>query len=181
MKLELRRSHTSEKKRVYDKIHRQYAMRNKWKVIKTRWIDINKGDDDNPVYRSRLVGKEFNDGQLDGLFAATPPLEALRFLVHEAATVRSNEAMGSKVIMVNGVARAFFEAPAIRNVCIEIPKEDLTEADMRHDKVGHLRMSFYGTLDAAMNWQEEVAREMVRIGFARASTDHVCTSTRKGT
>ena len=81
-------------KRVYDKVHRQYAMRNKWKVIKTRWIDINKGDDDNPVYRSRLVGKEFNDGQMDGLFAGTPPLEALRFLVHEAATVRSNEAMG---------------------------------------------------------------------------------------
>ena len=75
--------------------------------------------------------------------------------------------MGSKVIMVNDVTRAFFEAPAIRNVCIEIPKEDLTEADVRHDKVGHLRMSLYGTRDAAMNWQEEVAREMVRLGFAR--------------
>ena len=48
-------------------------MRYKWKVIKTRLIDNNKGDDDNPVYRSRLVGKEFNDGQMDGLFAATPP------------------------------------------------------------------------------------------------------------
>ena len=28
-------------------------------------------------------------------------------------------------------------------------------------------MSLYGTRDAAMNWQEEVAREMVRLGFAR--------------
>ena len=72
-----------------------------------------------------------------------------------------------KNILVNDVPRAFFEAPAIRNVCIEIPKEDLTEADIRHDKVGHLRMSLYGTRDAAMNWQEEVAREMVRFGFAR--------------
>ena len=61
--------------------------------------------------------------------------------------------MGTKVIVVNDVARAFFEAPAIRNVCIEIPKEDLTEADMRHDKVGHLKMSLYGTRDAAMNWR----------------------------
>ena len=78
--------------------------------------DINKGDDENPVYRSRLVGKEFNDGQMDGLFAATPPLEALRFLVHEAATVRSDEELGSKVIMINDVARAFFEAPATRNI-----------------------------------------------------------------
>ena len=72
-------------KRVYDKIPRQQALRSKWKILRTRWIDINKGDDENPVYRSRLVGKEFNDGQMDGLFAATPLLEALRFLVHEAA------------------------------------------------------------------------------------------------
>ena len=149
---------TCAKKSNYDKIHRQQAMRNRWKIISTRWIDINKGDDANPVYRTRLVGKEFNDGQMDGLFAATPPLEALRFLVHEAATVRSSEEMGSKVIMVNDVGRAFFEDPAIRNVCNEIPKEDLTEADMRHDKVGHLRMSLYGTRDAAMNWQEEAAK-----------------------
>ena len=43
-------------KRVHDKIHRQYAMINTWETIKTRWIDINKGDDENPAYRGRLVG-----------------------------------------------------------------------------------------------------------------------------
>ena len=104
---------------------------------------------------------------MDGLFAGTPPLEALRFLVHEAATVRADEEMGTKVIMINDVARAFFEAPATRDICIEIPKEDLSDADRKHDKVGHLRMSLYGTRDAAMNWQEEVAREMLRLGFQR--------------
>ena len=30
-------------KRVYDKVPRQQALRRKWKIIKTRWIDINKG------------------------------------------------------------------------------------------------------------------------------------------
>merc|ERR1712023_524498 len=69
--------------------------------------------------------------------------------------------------MINDVARGLFQAPAIRNICVAIPKEDETLADIRHDKVGHLRVSLYGTRDAAMNWQEEVAREMVRIGFAR--------------
>ena len=39
-------------KRVYDKIPIHQAMRNKWKIIRTRWIDINKGDDENPVYRA---------------------------------------------------------------------------------------------------------------------------------
>ena len=38
------------------------------------WIDINKGDEDMPNYRSRLVAKEFNDGAGEGLFASTPPL-----------------------------------------------------------------------------------------------------------
>ena len=104
---------------------------------------------------------------MEGLFAGTPPLEAFRYLIHEAATVRSNEKVGSKVLMVNDVARAFFEAPATRNVCVEIPKEDKTEADVRHDKVGHLRMSLYGTRDAPMNWAEEVAKEMRRLGFQR--------------
>ena len=69
--------------------------------------------------------------------------------------------------MINDVARAFFEAPATRNICVEIPKEDNTEADVRHDKVGHLRMSVYGTRDAAMNWQEEVAKDMCRLGLRR--------------
>ena len=44
-------------KRVYSKITRKEAQARDWKIIKTRWIDINKGDDANPVYRSRMVGK----------------------------------------------------------------------------------------------------------------------------
>ena len=47
---------------------------------------MNKGDEENPIYRSRFVGKEFNDRELEGLFAATPPLEALRLLLSWAAT-----------------------------------------------------------------------------------------------
>ena len=39
-------------------------------------------------------------------------MEALRFLVHEAATVKGEEEEQEKVIMVNYVARAFFEAKA---------------------------------------------------------------------
>ena len=49
------------------------------------------------VYRSRLVGKEFNNEAMDGIFAGTPPLEALRCLIHEAATVRTKDDQYSKV------------------------------------------------------------------------------------
>ena len=111
------------------------------------------------------MAKESNTGGKEAqLFASTPPLEALRLLVSDAATGEQG-VYGNKVIMINDVARAFFEAPAMRNICIEIPKEDLLEADKRLDKVGHLRMSLYGTRDAAMNWQEEVAKEMQKLGF----------------
>ena len=85
------------------------------------------------------MGKEFNNESMDGIFAGTPPLEALRYIVHEAATLRNGENMKSKIIMVNEVSRAFFEAPAVRNVCVEIPDEDLTAADRRADKVGTLK------------------------------------------
>ena len=104
---------------------------------------------------------------MEGIFAGTPPLEALRALIHEAATLRRGQDMRSTVVMVNDVSRAFFEAPAVRQVCVELPDEDRTQADKSADNVGHLKMSLYGTRDAAMNWQEEVAREMAKWGFKR--------------
>ena len=46
--------------------------------IGVRWVDINKGDEDRPEYRSRLVAKELKTDKREDLFAATPPLEAAR-------------------------------------------------------------------------------------------------------
>ena len=67
--------------------------------------------------------------------------------------------------MFNDLARAFFEANATRAICIEIPEEDMTKEDAKRDMVGLLLKSLYGTRDAAMNWQEEVGREMKKWGF----------------
>ena len=52
----------------------------------TRWVDINKGDEDRPEYRSRLVAKELKTDKREDLFAATPPLEALKLLISMAMT-----------------------------------------------------------------------------------------------
>ena len=110
-----------------------------------------------------MVAKYFNDRAISGLFAGTPPLEALRSLVSEAGTISDEE----KGIMINDVARAFFEAKATRKVCIELQDEDRTPEDERQDNVGLLQMNFCGTRDAATNWQEEVAKEMAGWGFVR--------------
>ena len=171
---EVRRARAKEmnyvqEKKVWAKIPRTEAERNGWKIIQTRWIDINKGNAEEPNYRSRLVGKEFNDGQhYKGLFAATPPLEALRLLISEAATVKKGKVKGDKVIMVNDVARAFFEAPMRRTVCVELPAEALTEAEREQGVVGLLQMSLYGTRDAAANFQEEVRKVMIELGFRQS-------------
>ena len=74
---------------VYRKIPRAVMRSKGGKTINTRWIDTNKGDEQDPDYRSRLVGKEFNVGVFGvgpSLYAATPPLEALRLVVSQAAT-----------------------------------------------------------------------------------------------
>ena len=77
-------------------------------------------------------------------------------MIHEAATIRSKNDQHSKVVMINDVARAFFEAPAVRNVCVGIPKEDKSDADAWHVKVGHLRMSMYGTRDSVIGVQPRI-------------------------
>ena len=46
-----------EKKKVWEIVSRDKARANGWKVIKSRWIDVNKGDAMSVSYRSRLVGK----------------------------------------------------------------------------------------------------------------------------
>ena len=90
------------------------------KLIKTRWIDINKGDMKTPNYRSRLVGKEFKTYADDSLCASTPPLEALRLIISKAATRDGVE----REIMMNDVRRAYFHARATRDVYVELPAED---------------------------------------------------------
>ena len=134
-------------KNVWTKITRVEAQRRGMKIIKARWIDINKGDDEKPNYRSRFVAKEYNQGEEQGLFAGTPPLEAMRYIIHRAATVGKQE----NIVMINDVARAFFEATVKRAVCVEIPEEDKTATDNHKDVVGMLNMSLYGTRDAAKN------------------------------
>ena len=51
------------------------------KPVTVRWVDINKGDNIHPDYRSRLVAKDFKRDKRKDLFAATPPLEALKMLL----------------------------------------------------------------------------------------------------
>ena len=123
---------------------------------------MNKGDGTNPVYRTRVVGKEFNDKVIEGLFAAAPALEAFRLLLSLEATVEG-KGTGSftgvrsrakrRGILIADVSRAFFEAPDKRGVCVELPEEALGEGESTSDVVGKFMAKLYGTRDASANWQ----------------------------
>ena len=131
------------------------------KVIKTRWIDVNKGDSVKRNYRSRLVGKEFKTYNDDTLYASTPPLESLRMILSRAAT----DDGVPRELMVNDVARAYFHAKCTRDIYVELPEED--EQFGIGDMVGKLNLCLYGTRDAALNWQETLSTHLVDNGFTR--------------
>ena len=130
------------------------------KPIAVRWVDINKGDTAQPNYRSRLVAKEFkgNDERPEW-FAATPPSECLKLMLHRLASDKKNYA---------DVSRAYFYAPAVRPVYVQLPDEDRTPGDSQ--MCGKLRVSMYGTRDAAMNWATEYGSTLKKAGFVQGRT-----------
>ena len=65
----------------------------------------------NPLHRSRLVGKELSTYNDMRLYAATPPIEALRLMLHLAATNFDSIKKEYFKIMTNDVSRTYFYAP----------------------------------------------------------------------
>ena len=49
-------------KGVYVKVAREEVTKRKAKLVKVRWVDVNKGDSIKTDYRSRLVAMEFRNG-----------------------------------------------------------------------------------------------------------------------
>ena len=55
-------------------------------------------------------------------------------------------------------SRAYFYAPAVRPVYVQLPEEDREEGD--GNMCGRLRVSMYGTRDEATNWAAEYAETL---------------------
>ena len=63
------------------------------------------------------------------------------------------------------VSRAYFYASAARPVYVKLPGEDCGPEDK--GKCGRLRVSMYGTRDAALNWANEYGELLKAAGFAQ--------------
>jgi hypothetical protein len=94
-----------------------------WRVtgrapIKTRYVDINKGDHASPNYRSRLVVTEIRArNPIEDHFAAMPPLEAKKALFSLAATrgFRSKTGERFKLGFID-VSKAYLYAKVKRDI-----------------------------------------------------------------
>ena len=134
-----------DKHKVFRKVLRQVARDRGKRVIGTRWVDLDKGDEGAPSYRSRLVAKElraFNPfAATDELFAATPPTEAQNWLLSMLCTRRSRRGRPYKLCFLDA-RRAYFYAAATEEVYVELPPE---LREQGKDEVGLLLKSLYGT------------------------------------
>lgn len=149
---------------VYTKVHKDMAKKDGCKTISARWIDTNKGDTDNPNFRSRLVGREIKtDSSLD-LFSATPPLEVMKFLMSECAQSQDDKRGPMRLATID-IKRAYFYAPAQRSVYISIPVEDKMPGD--ENMVGKLNLGLLWTRDAAHNWASEYSGLLKKLGFVK--------------
>ena len=144
---------------VYRKLPRDQVPRGR--IITTKWVDTNKGSALEPEYRSRLVGREIKTDARPDLFAATPPLESLRYVASLCASSQSRR--NPHRILTIDVKRAYFYAPVRRPIFIELPAEDRLEGE--GDLVAQLNLSVYGTRDAAKNWTCEYTRALSELGF----------------
>lgn len=126
--------------------------------IGSRWIDIDKGDASKPCYRSRLVIQEVRMSGTEAIFAATPPLESIRFLLSLQRSRR-----GYKVMFID-VRRAHWTAKIDRLVYVRLPPEALP-SDCSEPMCGRLNKAMYGCRDAARQWEIEITDFFVCNGF----------------
>ena len=105
------------------------------------------------------MAKEIRTNSRPDLFAGTPPLEALKLMLSIAATSESEDVC----IMHNDASRAYFHAPCIRPVFVDIVDEDWQPGD--EEKCGRLNVSVYGTRDAANNWEAAYTSQMKEMGI----------------
>ena len=143
--------------------------------ISVRWVDVNKGDDQSPNYRSRLVARQIKAQDLSGknYFAPAPPLEALRTVVSLAMTrvgghqpVWDPQDPQRAQISRIDVKRAYFNAkvdPEEPPTYVQLPPEDPDSGTM----VARLLRHMYGTRMAADGWQEEYSTCLVDLGFTQ--------------
>ena len=132
------------------------------------WVDINKGDVNNKVYRSTYVAMEIRKmhggNAREGLFAAMPLLEALKLFI--SLTVSNGHKAHVKdahKLMFIHISNAYLHADVINpELYVELPAEMNLP-----NHCGHLKNALYGTRDAATCWENDYSTTISTKGYDR--------------
>ena len=165
-----------QSKGVWIKVDKRHARaRSGRPPISVRWVDVNKGDEQNPNYRSRLVARQLKvmDKSGQSYFAPAPPLEALRTVLSMATTrigdhqpIWDPKSPQRTQVSFVDVSRAYFNAkidPDQPPVYVDLPQEDPEHSHMCAQLLRHM----YGTRSAADGWQEQYSTMLIRLGFTQ--------------
>ena len=131
--------------------------------IRGRWVDVNKGDDQNTNYRSRYVAREIKSlhggNSREGTFAAMPPLESLKLLLSKVAS-RKGRGSPHKLLFID-ISKAYLQADVLDpDIFVDLPPEMELP-----DSCARLRKALYGTREAAKCWEAEYTKCMTELGF----------------
>ena len=127
----------------------------------TRWVLGKKVlDNGEDIVRARLVGRDFNTGRRlnEDLFAATPPLEALKLLLR-ASMVREEGGEETKLMFID-VRKAHLIPKCEEDVYVRLPEEF-------GYKVVKLRRWLYGMRKAANRWEDHYTKKLQEAGFVQ--------------
>jgi hypothetical protein len=126
-----------------------------WRVtgkgpVSVRWVDTNKGTEEAPDVRCRLVGRDFKggDSDRDHLFAGTPPLEAIRMIFSRAVSYKRGRAHNRRLLVMDA-KKAHLNPVCEDDVYIQLP----SEAGAGPGICGKLNFWLYGFRKAAPAWE----------------------------
>ncbi len=135
-----------------------------------------KGDDENPNYRSRFVAREVRRFGEEPIFAPTPPLESLRTILSLAMTdlpgrpkhVRDPASERRTQISFIDIKRAYLCAKTDPNdpTYVGLPKEHPWSKD--GENCAMLMKHMYGARKAGDGWHEEISGSLTdKLGFSK--------------
>ena len=100
-----------------------------------------------------------------GFVRCHSPIEAIKALLSLAASQCGRGGKVKKLGFID-ISKAYFHAPAQREMYVEVPDECL-RPEQKGKYCGRLNYSLYGTRDAATNWEAHYTRLLLEAGFVQ--------------
>ena len=105
-----------------------------------------------------MVAEELKTSEMkDELFAGTPGLGAIRFILSETASCRTEHTR----LMLMDVTGAFLYGFMRRRVYVELPPEETKGRNV----FGRLVKALYGLRDAPLIWKAHLTSSLKEVGF----------------